>query len=259
MYCGIFAQVDVPDNSEDSYEEETEAQEEPELKLKNSVMVGGNFQVGFPQGKFSDNVNYTGFGFGGNLMWKFKNQESLYGGIDFSLLNFDFEGTVELNGFNEQIETKTRNSIVLTHAQIRFYPEVDFFIQPFVEGLIGAKGLLTRTTLTDVTNGANGTISSNYNKSEIVFSVGGAIGFEIALLKKYLFLEARCAYLKGTSAEYYARKKESLPYIDPIEVFELRTSPTDLIVPQIGIKFLLGFGGYEDEFSEEEEYFEEDY
>lgn len=250
-----FAQVD---------EKEEENQEEEiveEYNFEKSIFLGTNFQIGLPQGKFGDNVDYIGWGFGGNVMWKLKKDAPIYAGIDFSFQNYDFQSVTEVTFDFEEFELRTKNSVILSHVQIRFYPEVDFFLHPYVEGLIGVKSLLTRTTLTDKTNGANDQITSQFENSDFAMSFGGAIGFEIPINKNYLFLDVRCSYLKGNSGEYYARKEDDSVFIDPIDVFEIKNSATDIFVPQIGIKFLIGFGNQNDEeyYEENDSYDEEEY
>lgn len=246
FFNGILAQVS--ETKETSAEQEEETEEEEEFYFEKSISMGFNFQLGFPQGRFGKNVDYTAYGFGGNVMWRFKGEKPLYGGIDFGFQNYDFEGVVDVLSFDEQYETKTKNSVVLAHFQLRYYPEVNFRFQPYFEGLFGAKSLLTRTIITDVTDGVNERINMEFNQSDFALSLGAAIGLEISLKKDYLFLDIRCLYLKGTSAEYYARKKDDSNYIEPIDAFELKKSATDIFTPQIGINFLIGFGGddYED-------------
>ena len=241
-------------------EEEVEEVEE-EYNFKKSIFLGANFQLGLPQGKFGDNINYTGWGFGGNVMWKFKKDVPIYGGIDFSFQNYDFQAIREVTFDLEEYETKAKNSIVLSHVQIRFYPEVNFFLQPYVEGMIGVKSLLTRTILTDKTDGANDQIDSQFENSDFALSLGGAIGFEIPISKNHLFLDVRCSYLKGVSGEYYVRKEDDSVYVQPIDVFELKNSATDLFIPQIGVKFLIGIGNQNNDeyYDENDNYDDEEY
>jgi len=248
-----FAQVAEVEEEEENYEEEIE------FNFEKSIFLGTNFQLGIPLGKFGENVNYTGWGIGGNLMWKFKSDVPIYGGIDFSFQNYAFKALTEVTFDGEEFETRTKNSIILSHAQFRFYPEVDFFLHPYVEGMIGVKSLLTRTILTDKTDGANEQLNSIFENSDFAFSLGGAVGFEIPISKNYLFLDVRCSYLKGTSGEYYVKKEDDSVFVNPIDVFEIKNSATDLFVPQIGIKFLIGIGNQnEEEYYEENDNYEEE-
>lgn len=236
--------------NEEEYEEEYE---EDEFQFDKVFFMGTNFQLGFPQGILGRNIDYVGWGMGGNIMWSFK-RLPLFGGIDFGFQNSDFEAEISPSAFNEDIETRTKNSMVLAHFQLRYYPAVKFKVQPYLEAMVGTKGFITRTIVKDVTQGVNETINSEFDKAKFAISFGAAVGIEIPLMKDYLFLDARCAYLKGTTTEYYARIDGNPTYFVPLEAFELKTSFTDLLVPQLGVKFMIGLGGgYDDE-----EYYEED-
>ena len=160
-----------------------------------------------------------------------------------------------LNSFNENIETETRNTIVTAHLQMRFYPELNIFIEPYFEGLFGMKSIYTRTILTDITN-ANETINSQFDESDFALSFGAAVGVEIPVIKEYLSIDLKCAYLKGRSAEYFARIEDgnNANFLTPLDAFEIKNSITDLLVPQIGVTFLIGMGQQDDE-----DYYEEDY
>ncbi len=253
-----FSMGQVDQVEDENYEDEVI---EEEYNFKKSIFLGTNFQLGIPLGKFGENIDYTGWGFGGNVMWKLKKDVPVYAGIDFSFQNYDFQAVTEVTFDFEEYETKTKNSIVLSHVQVRYYPEIDFFLHPYVEGMIGVKSLFTRTILTDKTDGANDQINSQFENSDFALSLGGAIGFEIPISKNYLFLDVRCSYLKGNSGEYYVRKEDDSVYLEPIDVFEIKNSATDLFVPQIGIKFLIGFGNQNDEeyYEENDSYDEEEY
>ena len=127
--------------------------------------------------------------------------------------------------------------------------------------MIGVKSLLTRTVVTDKTDGANDQINSQFENSDFALSLGGAVGFEIPLSKNHLFLDVRCSYLKGVSGEYYVRKENDSNFVDTIDVFELKNSTTDLFVPQIGVKFLIGIGNqnYEEYIEDNDSYDDEEY
>lgn len=255
----IFAQEESGENqSEEYYDEESEEEESQEFNFKKTILMGFNFQLGIPQGQFGENVDYVGWGFGGDIMWQFKKSLPLYGGIDFGIQNLDFEARYDINGFGEEFETRTKNKIILSHFLIRFYPEVNFWIQPYFEGAVGMKSLFTRTIITDRTGGINETINSQFDQSDFTLNLGGAVGFEIPIRKEYLFFEAKCSFYKGFSAEYYARRDDFQGSLIPIDAFELKRSNTDFIVPLIGFKFLIGFGNTnEEEYYEEEEYYDE--
>ncbi|MEM6965947.1 MAG: hypothetical protein AAF573_14360 [Bacteroidota bacterium] len=134
----------------------------------------------------------------------------------------------------------------MSHFVVRFYPEIDYWVRPYFEGALGMKSLFTRTVIKDRTGGINETINSQFDQSDFALSLGGAVGFEIPIKKEYLFVEAKCSFYKGFTAEYYARRDDYQGSLIPINAFEIRKSNTDFIVPQIGFKFLIGFGNNEE-------------
>ncbi len=251
FFQNIQAQVD--DSQSEEEEEEEEEYYEDDFQFDNVMFVGLNFQLGIPQSNFGNNVDYVGWGFGGNIIKQVRDGSPLYAGVDFGYLNFDRERDVTLNSFNENIETETKNTIVTAHLLLRFYPEVNFFIEPYFEGLFGMKSIFTRTVLTDISNG-NETLNSQFDESDFAISYGAAIGVEIPVIKEYLSIDLRCAFQKGAVAEYYTRIEDAVNTQIPLDAFELKNSNTDLLVPQIGVTFMIGMGQQDDE-----DYYEEDY
>jgi len=254
----LLAQEEGEEYEDDEMVEE-EYYDEPEYNFKRTMLIGGNFQLGIPQRQLKRNLDKTSWGFGGSLLGKLRGDHPVFVGIDFSIQTFDSETLFEqelFNGVLEEFQITTKNHVMNTHFFVRYQPEFNFFIQPFVEGLLGAKWFYTRTVITDVNDNSGGNLSSDFDRGDWAASFGAAVGFQINLSRNYLFLEGRCAYLKGTSAEYLVRRADDPGgYINPIDAFEPMNSVTDLLIPQIGLKFLIGTGNQ----NEEEELLEEEY
>jgi len=257
----LSAQVAVEEDEVDE-----EYLEEPEYNFKKTMMLGINFQLGLPQGAMKRNLDKTAFGFGGNILGNIGKESPIFAGLDFSIQTFDRESLIEaelVNGILEEFRVTTKNQVMNAHFLVRYEPPVNFYVQPFVEGMLGTKWFYTRTEVTDANGSANETLSSDFDRGDWAASVGAAVGFQINLSRNYLYLEGRCAYLKGTSAEYLARIPDNTSvFIDPIEAFEPRNSVTDLLIPQIGLKFLMGIGNQDEEVNDdfyEEEELEEEY
>ena len=254
----LFAQEEGEEYEGEEIIEE-EYFDEPEYNFKRTMLIGGNFQLGIPQGQLRRNLDKTSWGFGGSLLGRLRSENPIFVGIDFSIQTFDNETLFEqelFNGILEEFQVTTKNHVMNAHFLVRYQPEVNFFIKPFVEGMLGTKWFYTRTVVKDVNDNSGETLSSDFDRGDWAASLGAAVGFQINLSKNYLFLEGRCAYLKGTSAEYLVRRADDPGgYIDPIEAFEPMNSVTDLLIPQIGLKFLLGVGNQEEEeIPGEEEY-----
>jgi len=247
----VYAQEEIED--EDNIDEEY--YDDTEFNFKRTMLLGGNLQFGIPQGAMRRLTDKTSWGFGGSAIGRLRMDAPIYAGIDFSIQTFDRESLIEeefLNGVLERFRVTTKNHVMNAHFLVRYQPEVNFFIQPYVEGLLGTKWFYTRTTVTDANNSGE-TLSSDIDRGDWGASFGAAAGFQINLSNNYLYLEGRCAYLKGTSVEYMVRKPDtSGGFLDPIEAFEPQNSVSDLLIPQIGLKFLLGWGN-----NDEEEYIED--
>jgi len=249
---GGFAQEEIED--EENIDEEY--YDEPEYNFKKSILLGGNLQFGIPQGAMRRVSDKSSWGFGGSFLSRINQEKPIYAGIDFSIQTFDRETLFDeefINGVLEEFRVTTKNHVMNAHFLVRYQPEVNFFVQPFVEGLLGTKWFYTRTAVTDANNSQE-TLSSDIDRGDWGASFGAAVGFQINLSNNYLYLEGRCAYLKGTSVEYLVRNPDvSGGFLDPIEAFEPQNSVSDLLIPQIGLKFLLGWGN-----ADEEEYIEEE-
>ncbi len=206
-----------------------------------------NVQVGIPLEDFRNNLDRLGFGGGGYFLFNIANSP-VFGGIELSLMGYDSESanySVRVGGFVRDYELTTSSSIFLGHALIRIQPPVKGGIVPYVDGMIGFKNLFTSSTLTD--EDLNETLESGTDESDWAFSYGGAVGLQINLSKrKTTWLDLRCAYLPGANASYLVRKKDPIggfEYEDPLDAFEEKTSPTTLLLPQIGVTFKGLFSG----------------
>lgn len=203
--------------------------------------VNGNFQVGIPLEDFRDQLDDIGFG-GGGLFLVQAGNTPLSAGVELSIMGYAIETArydVRVGGFFKDYELQTSSNIFLGHFVLRFQPATSFPVKPYFDGMVGFKNLFTSTTLTDRDIGE--TLESGTDESDWAFSYGGAVGLQFTLSQNSgIVLDLRCAYLPGSNASYLTRKKETgtnPDYNDPIDAFEEKTSPTLLLLPQIGITF----------------------
>ncbi|MEN0005061.1 MAG: hypothetical protein AAF798_13000 [Bacteroidota bacterium] len=203
------------------------------------AQLNGNLQVGVPLGLFNDNLDNVGIGGGGLVVFRIANTP-IYAGLELSGMTYGNETqdfAISIAGFIELYELRTTNNFFLGHAMLRFKPDIDFFIQPYIDGMIGTKNLYTRTRLTNQ-NQNNPDQDSRIEQGDWAFSYGGAFGIQLDIFgSPYFTLDLRCAYLPGTNADYLVRRANdtNITYDDPIDAFEQRNSPTDLLLPQIGL------------------------
>jgi hypothetical protein len=218
--------------------------------------LNGNLQLGIPLGLFNENLDRLGFGGGGILAFRL-GETPLYAGLELSGMTYGGETqnfAINIVGFIDRYELRTTNNFFLGHALIRFMPDIDFPIKPYFDGMIGTKNLYTRTRLTNLDRQEDNT-DSRVDQGDWAFSYGGAIGFQLDIFgTSNLVLDVRCAYLPGTNADYLVRRPEDngIVYDDPLDAFDIRNSPTTILLPQIGITINIpsGFGEEEEEAEE---------
>lgn len=224
------------------------AQDEPEENTPAwHLFLNGNLQLGIPVEAFRQNLDRNGFGGGGIFLLQLKTLP-VFAGLELSGITYDSESiryTVNVGGFLTDYKLSTRNNIFLGHVVFRVQPEIRFPIRPYFDGMIGFKHLYTRTVLeeedTDTTNG-------DTDQKDWAFSYGGAAGIQLSLFRnKSVTIDLRCAYLPGANANYLVRRENANgPFDDPLDAFEETSSPTTLLLPQIGVTFNLSTVDRED-------------
>ena len=206
------------------------------------LQLNGNLQLGIPVETFKNNLPDPGFGFGGLVAIRL-GMLPLYTGLDVSGVTFDSESSEFIlweDGFLIDVREKTSSNILFLHGMFRIKPAVNFFIRPYFDGLIGYKVLYTRTKLIDLEADEDRVLESQTNQSDWAFSYGGALGVQINLSPRQDFwLDLRCAYLPGASANYLVRRDDDgqVVYNAPIDAFEEKSSPTAVLLPQIGLTY----------------------
>ena len=204
------------------------------------VHIGGSFQIGVPLNSFKDNLEGEGFGGGGEVFYRL-GQQPLFIGAMVSGLSYDQltqEFTADVGGFLKEFELQTNSNILLAHAGFRLQPAIDFPILPYIDGLVGLKNLTTRTKLKDLELQEDNVLENRKEKGDVAFSYGGTIGIMVDVFRNSdIVIDLKCSYLPGANASYLVKRSDisGITFNDPIDAFEEKASPTDLLVPQIGI------------------------
>jgi len=146
-----------------------------------------------------------------------------------------------VDGVLVEFEEETVPSVFMGHAVIRIEPPVNFFAYPYIEGLIGFKNLFTRTKVRDIELAEDGLVSNFLEEGDWAFSYGAAVGISIPIGSHLPTIDIKCTYLLGAAADYMVRRIDiaGTP-IRPVDLFEVKNSRTDLLLPQIGVTFALG-------------------
>lgn len=195
-----------------------------------------DFRVGIPLGQFKDNIDANAEGLGGYTMFRLNNMPFILG-VEGSWLTYARE--VLRDG---PFDWRTNSHIITGHAVIQFDPRVDLPIKPYINGMLGFKNLYTKTRLIDVNAQSNKIAERKSNLNDWAFSFGSATGFYISLGESLpVVIDLRVAYLRGSNARYYARNDDvDIQTVDnPIEVFEVKSGTTHMLILQIGLVLVL--------------------
>ncbi|MCR9288145.1 MAG: hypothetical protein NXI23_12255 [Bacteroidetes bacterium] len=205
------------------------------------VKINISFQTAIPLEKFQETLDDVAFGVGIDVLSKL-GQMPIWVGAQTGFLMYDKESQkflTDVGGIDREYEWKTRNNIWLLHGMFRIQPTIDFPVKPYFNAMAGFKRFFTTTNLLDA-DVEDESLERFVDHSDWVFSFGGTIGVEIPLTKdKEAVLDIRCSYYQGNHAEFYTRNQDAVVIEDTLDVFELKNSPTPLLVPQIGVTFNL--------------------
>lgn len=215
--------------------------------LAQQMEVGADFLVGVPQKEFADNVDTTGYGASGQFAYFLGDSPIAVGG-EVGYLNYGT--TTRYEYFSPDIpeivlRVSTTNNILLTHGFIRVQPRSGP-VRPYMDGLIGFKYLFTRSSIRDE-GYFNETLASSTNFDDLAFSYGIGGGMTIRVWQDIggrrrgqapaeLSIHLGARYLWGAEARYL--KKGSIRQ-DPDGdiIYDIYQSKTDMLTPQIGIRF----------------------
>lgn len=214
------------------------AQTDSPEKKDYHIYLNANVQFGVPTGEWGDNVQRLGVGAGGFLLFQIGKKPVFSLGGELGWQYIDSESrriTTQIGGgFEQNFRITTNTSMVTAHVVGRLKPRVDFWIQPYADVAFGTKGIFTTSQLIDdrILQQTN----SNFEEADFALSYGGAVGLQFELFNdKSILIDLRCVYLGGSDASYFARKENPGPIVDPIDAFELRTSKTAMLMPQVGL------------------------
>ncbi|MBX2872333.1 MAG: hypothetical protein KTR30_09545 [Saprospiraceae bacterium] len=212
------------------------AAQEAETEQDNApyhIFFSPYFQVGLPQEVLRTNIDRVGYGGGGVLVFQIQ-RLPVFAGVDVTFLNFDRES----ERYNDNTEWTSRTNLFMGHGVLRFQPFVDFPIYPYFDALFGVKHFYARTTVEFLDTDES---DSSGNGSDTALSYGFAAGAQFAIFgNPGITMDFRCSYLPGNNATYFARDPAANgPFDDPIEAFQRRTSPTPVLLLQLGVTFNL--------------------
>ena len=199
-------------------------------------LSSADFRVAIPLGQFYNNLDAVAIGLGGYTMygpW----DAPVFLGVEGAWLTYAHEEVMD-----GDFDIRTNSRMITGHAVAQYVFAISPTVQPYFNGMIGFKNLYTNTRTIDDAATSNKVVNRRSNLNDWAFSYGGAFGFYIGLDEYFPFrIDLRLSYLGGSTAEYLSRNDElDIKSVDnPIEVFEEKSGPTHMLMPQVGIVLVL--------------------
>lgn len=212
------------------------SEDEPELfRLRIGEIYG---EITSPLNTFGDRMGETALGLSAAYLFQTKVEGPIFVGLDFQWAPFYRVSTTftdVVDGFVTDLSERTRTSLWSTHLITRFHPFNNFpLIDPFVEGLIGAKMMMTNTSVIILNTSEN--IDFDVQSADVSFSYGFSAGFQMRVYQYQYYLSAKASYLRGTSNGFYAIPDDLRGLNDlTIDDLEFSNAPMDILRWQLGL------------------------
>ncbi len=206
---------------------------------KNSIRIGGYFDIGLPNEEFKENIGETFLGGGFNAYFQIPQTlvhlglEAHFTGIDGQDVQFN----TNIGGFFQEYEIRTNSNLAILNAGVRVQPISEGRILPYVDGLIGVKIFSgnVKLYLFDDFENVWELQDTNSTDNDAAFNYGGAVGVAFAPFKNQgILFDLRGAYMGGGEADYFLIDDIVDPN-NPFDSFERKTSTTNLILISIGM------------------------
>ncbi len=215
------------------------------------MQANAHLHAGFPIEGYADKQEKDGLGWGAQLLFQAKRGRPLFVGLEGSMLYLDKERlrfTAIENGQETDYRLVTNNNIFMAHGLLRFKPFVNSWVQPYADGLVGLKKLYTRTRLIDESLDDEEVVEAETDLSNTAFSYGLGAGLQVYLSDFPTVLgDIRVVYLPGENATYYTRSDEAPdPIEDTLDAFERVSSPTTLLLIQLGVTIQLSDSDFQE-------------
>lgn len=216
----------------------------PELRADGQIthwQGAAFFQLGFPTGEYKDQIDKTGFGIGGDIL--FAPQNSIFGiGVSggwFQVGREDRSEPFSTTIPDVTVDVSTSNNLLQLMALLRLQPKSGP-IQPYGDGVLGLHYLYTRTTISNASNGEEVASSTNQDDAAFAYGFGGGIMIKVFDGKTeedskplQITIDLNCRYILGGEAEYL--KEGSIRRTGGLVVYDLAYSRTDIVTARVGV------------------------
>jgi hypothetical protein len=210
---------------------------------RKTTQLKGSFygEMGVGMNAFGRNMDRrTGFGLGGEFLVNLQRNGPVWAGVGIHSFAFDRDRlayTQEFDGVIYNYEDLTVSRAFMAHGILRFQPEVDFFLKPYIQGGAGVHWLFTNTKIEDTDYDEEIEQINESRDASWGFTIQGGIEWSAKSFDAFR-IDLRGGYFHNASVQYL-RYNPNANGIFPIDFFESRTSPVDLLGIQLGVVFLI--------------------
>ena len=220
-----------------------EAMDKPMLTQAPRVMATAYFDWGFPVSYFGEHLHADqGIGFGGELLYKFNPDQPVWVGAGIHTFRFDHYTvgyTQEIDGEFFNFEERTATRMFLAHALIRFQPELQYFLRPYLQGGLGMHWIFTNTKIKDVDVDEFVDRINEQRDAILGFALNAGVHLVPRRFPDFR-ADLRFGYFRNASATYLRFVEgRGAPNGLPIAYFEEKESAIDLIALHFGFAVLI--------------------
>jgi len=202
---------------------------------------GFNASLGVPSGEFKDVNDNAALGVRGHIMYNPNRKVPLYFGLELGYSNMGNSRQYFYDAWFDTWEANASSNIFSLQFKFRVQQPKVMSVRPFAEGIIGWNDFFSTVNIQRQSYfgpGYPGGYNDSYgtsSKAQWAMTYGAGAGLDIKLNKEgNLWLEIKGAYMVGRKAKYY---------VDPYftsggqVVFTEKESETNMVIPQVGVKF----------------------
>ena len=203
------------------------------------VQISGHVQLALPQSEFAEIYNGYPAGFAASLMLPMGRSGILRMGGEFAWNSMGTEKTlVELVDDAQNVIVGDMN--VGTdqrsyHFITRFSPFTGA-VRPYLDGFVGVRTYTTDTEIVATEDDGSYTSTTYSLSRDGVMSYGYAGGLMLGLGRSF-FIDAKVQVVRGGNVTYVDQSTLVVDTDGDIN-FSLETTPTDIIIPQVGISLV---------------------
>ncbi len=201
-------------------------------------MVHASAGVVVPEGYMTRYIGDPSFAWHLEGLYRVKENQPVFIGLSTTRTTFQkkvirYEDLID--GFTVRIREKTASRFSSAALNVRFQPEINWVLQPYVQGQVGWHYVYTNTKFWDRDENEQIDIINEKNAHSIGYGIQA--GIQIVPNFWYARADIRVSYLRNPAVDFFALDRDSFNTV-PIDQFEEQNAPFSLIFIHIGGSFL---------------------